>query len=79
MPCYDTSLYMNGLHLDSDDEAAALVAGYAREDYEQNHRSFKIKVGRGALHMPLEAGNQARYRRHQGGARCRRARGNHHD
>ena len=56
MPCYDTSLYMNGLHLDSDDEAAALVAGYAREDFEQNHRSFKIKVGRGALHMPLEAG-----------------------
>ena len=56
VPCYDTSLYMNGLHLDSDDAAADLIAGYASEGWEQNHRAFKIKVGRGALHMPLEAG-----------------------
>lgn len=56
VPCYDTSLYMNGLHLDSHAEAADLIAGYARADYEQQHRAFKIKVGRGALHMPLEAG-----------------------
>ena len=27
-------------------------------DYEKNHRSFKIKVGRGARHMPLEAGTR---------------------
>ena len=54
--CYDTSLYMNGLHLESHAEAADLIAGFARADYEQNHRAFKIKVGRGALHMPLEAG-----------------------
>ncbi len=56
VPCYDTSLYINDLHLDSDEEGAALIAGYAREDYEKSHRSFKIKVGRGARHMPLEAG-----------------------
>ncbi len=55
-PCYDTSLYMNGLHLESHEAAAALIAGYARDGYEKGHRSFKIKVGRGALHMPLEAG-----------------------
>lgn len=57
-PCYDTSLYMNDLHIKSDEEGAALIAGYAREDYELSHRSFKIKVGRGARHMPLEAGTR---------------------
>lgn len=56
VPCYDTSLYMNDLDLDSDEAAAALIAEHAREGYEKNHRSFKIKVGRGARHMPLEAG-----------------------
>ena len=58
VPCYDTSLYMNDLHLDSDEAGAALIAGFARQGYEDNHRSFKIKVGRGGRHMPLEAGNR---------------------
>ena len=56
VPCYDTSLYMNDLHLDSDEAGAALIAGHARQGYENSHRSFKIKVGRGARHMPLEQG-----------------------
>lgn len=56
VPCYDTSLYMNDLGLDSDEAGAALIASYARADYEENHRNFKIKVGRGARHLPLEAG-----------------------
>jgi L-rhamnonate dehydratase len=56
--CYDTSLYMDDLHLRDDDEAAALVASHARQGYEHGHRAFKIKVGRGAMHMPLEAGNR---------------------
>ena len=58
VPCYDTSLYMNDLHLDSDEAGAALIAGFARQGYEDNHRSFKIKVGRGGRHMQLEAGNR---------------------
>ena len=58
VPCYDTSLYMNGLHLESHEAAAELIAGFARAGYELSHRAFKIKVGRGALHMPLEAGIQ---------------------
>ncbi len=58
VPCYDTSLYMNDLHLDSHEAGAALIAEHAREGYERNHRSFKIKVGRGARHMSLEAGTQ---------------------
>ncbi len=57
-PCYDTSLYFDDLALASDDEAAALIAAEAREGYERGHRAFKIKVGRGARHMPLEAGTR---------------------
>lgn len=56
VPCYDTSLYIDDLHLGSDEEAAALLAAEAREGYERGHRAFKIKVGRGARHMPLAEG-----------------------
>ena len=58
VPCYDTSLYMNDLGIETDEAGAALIAEHAREGYERNHRSFKIKVGRGARHMPLEAGTR---------------------
>ncbi len=37
---------------------AALIAAEAREGYERGHRAFKIKVGRGGLQMPLEAGTR---------------------
>jgi L-alanine-DL-glutamate epimerase-like enolase superfamily enzyme len=57
-PCYDTSLYIDDLHLTSDEEAAALIAAEAREGYERGHRSFKIKVGRGARHLPVEEGTR---------------------
>ena len=58
VPCYDTSLYMDDLHLKDDQAAAALIAEEAIEGLERGHTSFKIKVGRGALHMPLEAGTR---------------------
>ncbi len=58
VPCYDTSLYIDDLHLDSTPEAAALIADEARQGYEHGHRAFKIKVGRGSRHMPLEQGIQ---------------------
>ena len=57
-PCYDTSLYFDDLHLASDEEAAALIAAEAREGYGRGHRAFKVKVGRGARHMPLEEGTR---------------------
>ncbi len=57
-PCYDTSLYFDDLHLASDEEAAALLAAEAREGYDRGHRAFKIKVGRGARWLPLEAGTR---------------------
>ncbi len=57
-PCYDTSLYLDDLHLPSDDEAAALIASEAADGFALGHRAFKLKVGRGARHLPLEAGTR---------------------
>ncbi len=56
VPGYDTALYMNDLGIDTDEAGAALIAGFARADYEEGHRNFKIKVGRCGRHMELEAG-----------------------
>jgi L-alanine-DL-glutamate epimerase-like enolase superfamily enzyme len=57
-PCYDTSLYFDDLHLDQEQAAAELIAAEARAGYERGRRAFKIKVGRGARHMPLEQGTR---------------------
>lgn len=54
--CYDTSLYIDDLHLADDGAAVALLQEEARYGYDHGHRSFKIKVGRGARHMALEEG-----------------------
>ena len=56
VPCYDTSLYFDDLHLESDQEAVKLMQSHALEGFRKGHRHFKIKVGRGAMHMPLEEG-----------------------
>lgn len=56
VPCYDTSLYIDDLHLKDDSEAASLIASEAMEGVARGHNAFKIKVGRGAMHMPLEKG-----------------------
>lgn len=58
VPCYDTSLYIDDLELPTDDEAAALIAGEARQGWERGHRAFKLKVGRGARWMEEEAGTR---------------------
>jgi L-alanine-DL-glutamate epimerase-like enolase superfamily enzyme len=55
---YDTSLYIDDLHLADEAAAAALIADEARQGYERGHRAFKIKVGRGARHLPLESGTR---------------------
>ena len=57
-PCYDTSLYIDDLHLPTDEAAAALIADEARAGVARGHTAFKIKVGRGARHLPLEQGTQ---------------------
>jgi L-alanine-DL-glutamate epimerase-like enolase superfamily enzyme len=58
VPCYDTSLYFDDLHLASTAEAAQWLAEEALAGQARGHRHFKIKVGRGARHLPLEAGTQ---------------------
>ena len=58
VPCYDTTLLIDDLHLPTHEEGATLIAAEARFGYEHGHRAFKIKVGRGARHMPLEEGNR---------------------
>ena len=58
VPTYDTSLYIDDLHLDDDEAAAELIAEEARQGLARGHRSFKIKVGRGARHLPVEAGTR---------------------
>ena len=57
-PCYDTSLYIDDLHLEENAAAAALIASEALEGQARGHGAFKIKVGRGAVHMPLDKGTQ---------------------
>jgi L-rhamnonate dehydratase len=56
IPCYDTSLYFDELHLERDEEAVEWMQNEARQGWDEGHRSFKIKVGRGAMHMPLVKG-----------------------
>jgi L-alanine-DL-glutamate epimerase-like enolase superfamily enzyme len=58
VPCYDTTLYFDDLHLQDDGAAVQLIADEARAGYERGHRAFKLKVGRGAMHMPLIEGTQ---------------------
>ena len=50
---------IDDLHLESNEAGAALIAEEARYGYENNHRNFKIKVGRGARWMPLEKARSA--------------------
>ncbi|MES2462998.1 MAG: enolase C-terminal domain-like protein [Armatimonadota bacterium] len=56
VPCYDTSLYFDDLHLPTTEAAAQLIAHEARAGYALGHRAFKIKVGRGGRHLPLAEG-----------------------
>lgn len=58
VPCYDTSLYFDDLAIVDQAEAAALLADEAQQGYARGHRHFKIKVGRGARHMALDAGTE---------------------
>lgn len=56
--CYDTTLYFDDIHLHDHDAGAALIAEEAMQGWARGHRAFKLKVGRGGLHMPLEAGTE---------------------
>jgi L-alanine-DL-glutamate epimerase-like enolase superfamily enzyme len=53
VPCYDTSLYMDDLgRAGSDAEAVKILQQEAAEGLQRGHLAFKMKIGRGARHMP---------------------------
>jgi L-rhamnonate dehydratase len=58
VPCYDTSLYFDDLHLSSEADAVALLQEEAMQGFNEGFRGFKIKVGRGAMHMDLMEGTR---------------------
>ncbi len=58
IPCYDTSLYFDDLHLENDSDAVDLIKSEALAGWDAGHRAFKLKVGRGAMHMPLQRGTE---------------------
>ncbi|HEX4208573.1 MAG TPA: enolase C-terminal domain-like protein [Ktedonobacteraceae bacterium] len=58
VPCYDTSLYFDDLHIADEAGAAHLLVEEAQAGYRRGHRAFKVKIGRGARHMPLEEGTR---------------------
>ncbi len=58
VPCYDTSLYIDDLAQIDEDAAVDLIAAEAAEGWAAGHRAFKVKVGRGARHMPLMEGTR---------------------
>jgi L-rhamnonate dehydratase len=58
VPCYDTSLYFDDLHLQNERDAVALLKEEAEQGFNKGHRNFKIKVGRGGRHMPLWEGTK---------------------
>jgi len=54
--CYDSNLYFDELHIQDDIEAAEFIQKEVMENWKKGHRAFKIKIGRGARHMPFAAG-----------------------
>lgn len=58
VPCYDTSLYFDDLHLSSESDTVRLLQEEAMQGYNEGFRAFKIKVGRGAMHMDLVDGTK---------------------
>lgn len=58
VPCYDTSIYIDDLAQVDDVAAADMVAAEAADSWASGHRAIKVKVGRGARHMPLMEGTR---------------------
>lgn len=58
VPCYDTTLYFDELHLTDDLAAIEWMKREAQEGRDRGHRNFKIKVGRGARWMDMRKGLQ---------------------
>jgi L-rhamnonate dehydratase len=55
---YDTSLYLDDLHLSDDNAAVEFMQNEAQQGLDRGHKNFKIKVGRGGRHMSLDKGTE---------------------
>jgi L-rhamnonate dehydratase len=55
---YFTHLYFSDLGVKDDADACKLLAEEAKSGVAQGHTAFKMKVGRGAMHMPLLEGTE---------------------
>ncbi|CAG7627558.1 enolase C-terminal domain-like protein [Paenibacillus allorhizosphaerae] len=58
VPCYDTTLYFDELHLTDNVAAIEWMSREAQDGRDRGHRNFKIKVGRGARWMETRKGLQ---------------------
>ena len=56
VPVYDTSIYFDDLDIPDDAGATDMFRSEVEEGISRGHRNFKVKVGRGAMWMDLEAG-----------------------
>ncbi|MCL2831576.1 MAG: hypothetical protein FWD78_00265 [Treponema sp.] len=56
VPVYDTTIYFDELHIENNREALDFILGEVSEGLAAGHRNFKIKIGRGAMWMPLARG-----------------------
>lgn len=56
VPCYDSTLYFDDLHIADDKAAVEWMRREALEGRDLGHRNFKIKVGRGARWMETRQG-----------------------
>jgi len=58
VPCYDTTIYFDELHLKDDKEAVNFILGEVAQGLGRGHRNFKVKIGRCGMWMELKAGLQ---------------------
>ena len=58
VPCYETTLYFDELHIKDERKAVEFMQMRALEGWQKGFRAFKIKVGRGARHMSMTSGTK---------------------
>lgn len=54
--CYDGAIYMNDISPDSNPKGLEAILDDCKYDYDLGYRTFKVKIGRGGMWMPLEEG-----------------------
>ena len=58
VPCYDGAIYMDDLMPEEAPRGVDIIVKNCRDDYDMEHRAFKLKIGRGYQWMDSEDGLQ---------------------